>query len=274
MNVEAMVEMRPGIDIDRFVAGFIREGKTKVHPWVSEYDRSVKPEPDPEKEAERHMLAALREVAKIELTAHYEAKRQRLTLSRASRRSGLPPWVSAGGLTFSLSPLLLAGTAGAWRPISDVDGGGYHFDDVPVEKLSAFVALRAQSRMPPLERRRFVVAKLEVDDALLEERDRAVRADILATADPAMVLNALVRGLSHVRSSTRGTVVQSTTVHRGLHALLAETTLERLLQAVARDPALVSEMRQLLGPLQGESLLKLCDDLDEVLRRVYTEAAP
>jgi hypothetical protein len=67
-----MVEMRPGIDIDRFVAGFIRESKTKIHPWVSEYDRSAKPEPDQEKEAERHMLAALREVAKTELTVHYE----------------------------------------------------------------------------------------------------------------------------------------------------------------------------------------------------------
>ena len=62
--MEAMLEMRPGIGIDRFIGGFIRESKTKIHPWMSEYDRSAKPEPDPEKEAERHMLAALREVAK------------------------------------------------------------------------------------------------------------------------------------------------------------------------------------------------------------------
>jgi hypothetical protein len=273
-NVEAMVEMRPGIDIDRFVAGFIRESKTKIHPWVSEYDRSARPEPDQEKEAERHMLAALREVAKTELIVHYEAKRQRLTISRASRKSGLPSWVSAGGLKFSLSPLLLAGSVGAWRPISEVDGGGCHFDEVPVAKLSAFVALRAQSRTPPLERQRFVVAKLEVDDALLEERDRTLRADILATADPAMVLNALVRGLAHVRSATPGVVGRATTANRGLHALLADTTLERLLQAVALDPALVTEMRLLLGPLHGEALLKLCDDLEEVMRRVYTEATP
>jgi hypothetical protein len=273
-NVEAMIEMRPGIDIDRFVAGFIRESKTKIHPWVSEYDRTAKPEPDQEKDAERHMLAALREVAKLELTLHYDAKRQRLALSKGSRRSALPSWVSAGGLKFSFAPLLLADTVGAWRPISEIEGGGCYFDQVPLAKLSAFVALRAQSRTPPLQRQRFVVAKLEVDDALLDERDQTVRADILATADPAMVLNALVRGLAHVRSADPGIVGPPPTANRGLHALLADTTLERLLQAVALDPALVTEMRLLLGPLYGESLLQLCDDLEEAMGRVYKGATP
>ena len=34
-NVEAMLEMRPGIAIDQFISGFIRESKTKLHPWIS-----------------------------------------------------------------------------------------------------------------------------------------------------------------------------------------------------------------------------------------------
>jgi hypothetical protein len=271
-NVEAMVEMRPGIGIDRFVAGFIRENKTKVHPWVSEYDRSAKPEPDKDKEVERRALAALREVARTELAIRYDSKRQRLTLLRASRRVELPTWVTEGGLEFSLVPLLLAGTVGAWRLVSELDGGGCHFDQVPIAKLSAFVALRAQCHMPPLERQRFIMAKLTLDDALLDERDQAIRADIFATADPAMVLNALVRGLAHVRSVAPSVGGRSATTNRGLHALLANTTLERLLQAVALDPRLVSEMRLLLGPLYGEPLLKLCDDLEEVMRRVYPEA--
>ena len=186
----------------------------------------------------------------------------------------MPTWVSEGGLKFTLAPLLLAGTVGAWRSISETDGGGCHFDEVPVAKLSAFVALRAQSPTPPHERQRFVVAKLDVDATVLDERDRIVRADILATADPAMVLNALVRGLAHVRSAAPGVVSHSATANRGLHALLADTTLERLLQAVALDPALVTEMRLLLGPLYREPLLKLCDDLEDVMRRVYTQATP
>ena len=271
-NVEAMVEMRPGIEIDRFVAGFIRESKTKLHPWISEYDRSAKAEPDAEKDAERHMLAALREVAKLELTLRYDAKKQLLTLSRRSRRSSLPDWVTAGGLKFSLSPLMLCGAAGAWRPISELEEGDCYFEQFPVAKLSAFVALRAQSRTPSLERQRFVIAGLEVDEGVLDERDEVVRTDILATADPAMVLNALVRGLAHVRTDIAGG-----TRHRsnggGLHELLVDTTLERLLQAVALDPALVSELRLLLGPLHGEPLLRLCSDLEEVVRRVHAEAA-
>jgi len=142
-----------------------------------------------------------------------------------------------------------------------------------VWKVSAFVALRAQSRTPPLERQRFVVAKLEVDDLLLDERDQAIRADILATADPAMVLNALVRGLAHIRSADAARISVRHGPGTGLAQLLADTTLERLLQAVALDPGLVNEMRLLLGPLHGESLLKLCDDLDDVMRRVHTEIA-
>lgn len=272
-NVEAMVEMRPGIDIDRFVAGFIREGKTKLHPWVSEYDRSAKAEPDPEKDAERRMLAALREVAKLELTLRYDGKTQRLTLSKGSKRSRSPDWVSVGGLKFSLSPLMLCGTAGAWRPLSELDEGECHFEQVPVAKLSAFVALRAQSRTPLLERQRFVVANLEIDDELLDQRDQVVRTDILATADPLMVLNALVRGLAHVRTDSPGGT-RSGSKGGGLHELLVGTTLERLLQAVALDPALVNELRLLLGPLHGEPLLKLCSDLEDVVRRVHAEAAP
>ncbi len=272
-NVEAMVEMRPGIAIDQFVRGFIRESKSKVHPWISEYDRSAKPEPDQEKEIELQMLAALREVAKLRVVLRYDAKHQRLSLSRASSKSVLPAWVSAGGLTFSFAPFLLASSSGVWRSVSELERGICQFDDVPVWKVSAFVALRVQSRTPPLERQRFVVAKLEVDDHLLNERDQAIRADILATADPAMVLNALVRGLAYVPSTgTTGVPVRHGS-GTGLTQLLADTTLERLLQAVALDPGLVNEMRLLLVPLQGEPLLRLCDDLEDVMRRVHTEIA-
>jgi hypothetical protein len=140
-----------------------------------------------------------------------------------------------------------------------------------VDKLSAFVALRAESQEPVLTRERFVVARLEVEEEILDERDQTVRTDILATVDPAVVLNALVRGLAHVREGA-GTGTHAGSQSRGFSALLAETTLERLLQAVALDPALVGELRLLLGPIHGEPLLKLCSDVEEVIRRVHAEA--
>jgi hypothetical protein len=270
-NVEAMVEIRPGIGIDRFVAGFIRESKTKIHPWVSLYDRAAKAAIDPEKDAERQILAALREAAKMEIILRYDTNRQLLTLSKKSTRSALPPWVSSTGLIFSLAPLMLAGAPGAWRQISELEESACRFEQVPVKDLTAFVVLRAQSQRPALERQRFVLAKLDFDPELLNERDHAVRADILATVDPAMILNALVRGLAHVRGT------DTAERHLGaenssLRALLAEATLERLLQAVAVDPGLIKELRLLLVPACGKPLLKLCSDLEEVLQAVNTEA--
>lgn len=267
-NVEAMIEMRPGIGLDRFVHGFIRENKTKVHPWVSEYDRTAKPEENEEREAERHLLAALREVAKLDIVLKYDARQHRLSISRSSKKHGLPPWVSSGGVKFSLSPFMLAAADGGWRSISELDGPGFHFDDVPLAKVSAFVALRGQRQTPPMERQRFVLARLEVDPSLLDERDQQLRADIMATADPAMVLSALVSGLSRISTSDMSRPDGPTRRRKGLRDLMSETTLERLLQAVAVDPGLVTEVRLLLGPSQGAPLLKLCDDLDEVTKRV------
>ena len=266
-NVEAMLEMRPGIGIDQFISGFIRESKSKIHPWILEYDRSSKSEADPEKEAELNLLAALREVAKLELKMSFDASNQRLMLSTVSRRSGLPHWVLANDLEFSVAPLLLSGLAENWRSISDLEDG-CRFDGVPLSSVTAFVALRARSHRPPIERQRYLLAKLDIRDSLRDERDEALRTAIMSTADPAMVLNALVRGIAHVRAG--GSIEASRRAQKGagLRELLAETTLERLLHAVALDPSPITEMRLLLGPIHGQPLIKLCNDLEEVSRIV------
>lgn len=264
-NTEAMLEMRPGIGIDRFIGDFVGKNSARLHPWVSLYDRKAKAEPDQEKVLEQHMLAALREVARLQMVLRYDATVRRLSLSRRSRRSALAPWVSSRGLKFFLAPLLLAGDSAAWRPISELESGSCDYDNIPLETITAFVVVRAKSFEPPLERQRFVMARLEVASDLLNARDRAIEAEIMSTADPAMVLNALIRGLSHVVTDSPHTAARAHG-EGGLRALLADTTLERLLQAVALDHSLVSEMRVLLGPLQGEPLLRLCADLDEVLR--------
>ena len=111
-NVEVMAEMRPGIGIDRFVAGFIRESKTKVYPWVVEYDRANK--------AARQMLTALRDVARLDLRVNYDADRQRLTLGRmADRALSILNREANVGLTFEIAPLLLTERPGAWTPVGE-----------------------------------------------------------------------------------------------------------------------------------------------------------
>lgn len=270
-NVEAMVEMRPGISINRFMSGFIRESQSKLHPWVSEYDRSARMEPDAEQDMERQLLAALREVAGLELILRYDAHQQRMTISTASETFKLPAWISSGDITFSFAPFLLAHSPENWRPLKDITPGSTHFDGVPIDKVTAFISVRAQCTSPKMDRLRFVVARLEVDRETLNERDATLRSEIMAHADPAMVLNALIRGVSHVRTGEALMESGKRRVNGDLRALLEETTLERLLQAVALDRSLIRDMRLLLGPHHGEPLTRLCDDLEEVLQRVHDE---
>ena len=92
---------------------------------------------------------------------------------------------------------MLAGVTGAWRPFSELEKA-HAVSRSSRGEAESFRSAAGSESTPPLDRQRFVLAKLEIDQTLLDERDRDVRADILATVDPAMVLNALVRGLAHV----------------------------------------------------------------------------
>jgi hypothetical protein len=147
------------------------------------------------------------------------------------------------------------------------------YEHVPIEKLTAFIALRARSEEPSLEKTRLLLAKLkQVDQSALDRRDELIRQVIMQEADPAAVLNALVRGLEYFQTG-RGSQEHS----RGgsspsLQQLLRETSLERLLQAVAVDRGLIAEMRLLLCSIPGTPLKQLCDDLEDVVGRVYAEA--
>lgn len=275
-NVEAMVEMRPGIGRARFVSGFIRESKTKVHPWVSEYERSSEAAPDASIDAERKMLAALRDVAKLDLALSYDAEQQRLRVERVSTRAlaALRTGVSSG-LHFDLAPLLLYDRPDVWRRIEELATGDLWFNEVPIHCVTAFVTLRVRCQEPPLEKTRLALARLNVAEADLKRRDDAIRQEIMATANPAAVLNALIRGLGHITTPSKG---QEHTAGAGgqeqsIRRLLGETTLERLLQAVAIEPALITEMRLLLGAGGGAPLLELCDRLETAVRQVRSESA-
>ena len=274
-NVEAMAEMRPGIGIDRFVAGFIRESKTKVHPWVVEYDRANKAEPDSTDKTARQMLTALRDVARLDLRVDYDADRQRLTLGRlADRALSILNRESNVGLTFEIAPLLLTERPGAWTPVESLALAAREFDDVPVQEVTAFVAVRARSESPPLERTRLLLARLNLSEAALDQRDDAVRQEIMATADPAAVLAALVRGLAYLRAGQPGDGPPPRKRADSIHRLLGETHLEGLLQAVAAEPGLIAEMRLLLAPTGGTEFGRLCDDLDVVARQLRLGVTP
>jgi hypothetical protein len=268
-NIEAMVEMRPGIDLDRFVSAFIRESKAKVHPWIAEYDRSDKADVDPESEMERFLLRALREAAILKFTMTYNADAQELRLS--VQLPARAQWLSEPGCEYFAAPLLLADRPDAWTLLRDLASTSRLFDATPIESVTSFVAIRATSKNPPLERTRLALAILELSEDALNQRDDAIRHEIIASADPAAVLSALVKGLAYLPT---GTGTERTARRSGGHTLqqiLADASLERLLQAVALQPDLVHEMRQLLGSVDGP-FRQLCDDLEYVVAQVRSEA--
>ena len=145
-----MVEMRPGIGIDQFVAGFVRESKARVHPWVAEYDRTARAEPDAEREAERQVLAALRVMATVELHLEYDLARHALTVAKTPARSlTLLGGERTAGLMFECAPLLLTERPGAWTRLERLAESSLRFENVPMDKVTAFVALRARCKTPP-----------------------------------------------------------------------------------------------------------------------------
>ncbi len=268
-NVEAVLEMRPGIGLAQFSREFVAD-KGQPHPWIEEYSRLIRTEPDPQLEAERSMLAALREVASRPLVVRYDEASERLTLLRGGR-SSRGAWAESQERQFFVAPFLLASREDSWRPLEELETSGCVFHNVPLDHVSAFVLLRGRSVEPAVEKQRLVVATLDVSSDMLDRRDQAVRTAILSSADPATVLSALVRGLSFLRVGSAGEKAGGRSSRQGVSALLEETTLERLLQAVAVEPGLVKEMRLLLGHAGGE-ILKLCDQLDEAIRRIVEEA--
>jgi hypothetical protein len=267
--VEAVVEMRPGIDLDRFVSSFIRESKAKLHPWIAEYDRSDKRDVDPVYEMERLLLRALREAAtlKFTMTYHSDAQELRLFVQLPARAQ----WLSEPACEYFAAPLLLAERPDAWTPLRDLASASRLFDATPIERVTSFVAIRAASKNPPLERTRLALASLELSEGALNQRDEAIRQEIIANADPAAVLNALVKGLAYLPTGTGSEKSARRSGGHTLQQVLADACLERLLQAVALQPDLVHEMRQLLGSLDGP-FRQLCDDLEHVVARVRNEA--
>ncbi len=273
-NTEAMVEMRPGMDMNDFVSSFIRETRRKpTHPWIAEYVRGDVPPPDEAREAERHLLAALREVANLPVLLRYEADRSRLIVS-VGAEGATAPWVHARGAVYELVPLALAEREGAWRTLSDLRASECVYDSVTLAEVGAFVLLRGRLISPQVERTRLLLARLDVQRSLLDQRDASIRADIMATADPAQVLTALIRGIGHLGTSTGAETGHGRGRWTSLAGLLSEITLERLLQAVALEPSLVVEMRLLLGPRLGGGFLAFCDNLDAALREVALESHP
>ena len=272
-NVEAMLELSPGVTVDKFVKAFVRETKDKPYPWIREYARDSSTEPDSTEEASRRLLLAIRSAGAVELAIDYNNSRQQIRLSRASeavRTSAL----SHPEFDIELTPLSLAMQDDSWRPFRALDEGPVVFDGVKLEELTAFVVIRGRCAAPPVDTSRILLARLRVSETDLDRRDELVREHLLAHTDPAAVLRALINGLARFRGanrSSRGPGVGGGKKYP-VHVLLSDTSLERVLRAVAEDPTIISDLRLLVGFNGDESFHRFCDDLENATETVRREA--
>ena len=270
-NVEAMVELRPGIALNTFVKSFILETRQKLHPWITEYDRAQRDD-QPEREVERLLLNALRDVALVELSLDFDETRQTLKVSLAHEEHDLPRRIyGAESLQFELAPLSISERDGAWRPLASLTSGPLLFEEVQLTDVTAFIALRARSLDPPGERIRVILGRLKMTADELHRRDDAARTHLLSNADPAVVLEALVRGIAHMRNEPGAARRSGVRGGASIQQLLAHTSLELLLQAVALDRTLISDLRALIGPFADDSFHEFCGELEQACATVAAE---
>jgi len=270
-NVEAMLELRPGIPVNAFVKAFIVEGKNKPpHPWIKEYDRTLRDDPDPDRVLERRLLSALRDVGMLELSIRYDEARQKLTLSLV-QRDRRPPSGSSKEFTFDVTPLSLAAREDSWRPLSELTDADLVFDGIAIADVTAFIAVRARNIEPPVEKTRIVLARMHMTTAELYRRDESARQHLLAEADPQAVLQALIRGLAYLRSGGGSRGVHATRGGHSIQQLLAQTSLESVLQAVAVDRTIISDLKALVGPFGDDSFQLFCSEMEEACKAIDQE---
>lgn len=247
-NWEALVKLRPGIGIDRFLKAFVLRSDGALHPWIERYTRTAAEQPD---ELEEALDGVQRATAGLVLEMDYNLQGRRLCV----RSVGRPPegLLAHPRLLIELAPLLLQQREGAFRPLTAFSGRGTVYEPVELGDVSDFMILRVtDSRRRTSERRFMILARSNIADETRETRDDLLCADLLRGVDVRTLLWAILwgpgvsprgaRGGSHGRSGDRGRDV------------LSEATIEGVIEACTEDPARIEEIDALLRSVELDGL--------------------
>jgi hypothetical protein len=272
LNVEAMVELRPGIGIDAFLRGFVFGDRGGERPWIRPYERSEPVEPDEAEEIERSFDRVLCDLGRLELLLDYDEPASRLKCSCSSPVAAREVSKAArAGLRLEIVPLARASDAAAFRPLASLASGPLSFDNILLEEVSGFVAIRALHEGSGREKSRVLLARIRASEGLLDRRDERARGRLLEYADPAVILRALLEGLRFLPSGGQRRDGGHRRGPRTLQNLLADTSLERLLEAAAEDTTIVSDVRRLIGEHGDESFRRFCDALESAAGAIDAE---
>lgn len=244
LNCEAMVAMAPGLGIDRFLKAFVR-GPEGPHAWIDLYQRNHEP-PD-EIEAARQALSKIScDVARIEVVVRYDRNAAVLHLSaQGPPRSALPEAWSRYAI--DLAPLLLVTRGEEFRSLTDLLAGEAAYPQVEPSDVSEFVVLRLTDRQHQnLVHSCVLRAQSNLDDALREWRNDAIRAHLLANSDLRVLLWNILWGPGSRPGDQEGGTEARGVEGRHHHSLLSEATIEQIIEACTEDPSRIEDIDALL----------------------------
>jgi len=261
-NVEAMVRLEPGLSINAFTRDFLLDKTNAPKGWVREFsvDDVV---PQSEDELARDELQwGVRGLAGLPWRIEYDVEEQQMILfcpvdAFATHVAGLPE-----GAILSVRPLGVVAAKEAMYSGEESTVWPLTFGPVALSAVSRFLVI--QGRLSTgITVTRIALADLAMTDTLREQRDDAARKCLLEHENPNRILAALVGGrFGRTAGGGENGTTRETADRQRASLPAAGITLERLLRAVASNPGLVGEIRQLLSGHLDSSLDALMRNLE------------
>jgi hypothetical protein len=265
-NVECMAVMTPGVPPRAIRSQLLQDKQGRLKGWLQPFRPDQRQDTSEDERLERELQLAAQQLASLRFTMRYDQDTSALSVSLATDRGSptLPEDAIAECLPFALVQETAAGLASeGWQPLLSLQHGALVFLDVRLANVSAFLVIRV-SRAGARPHHRIACATLDLEDALRQSRDDHARAELLASTDPADVLDKLVAGLNFTgagngRSAPNGSR-HSSLVHGSTSR--PRTSLEQLLRAIVARPILARELTLLLGDHLDEEVRQFVSDLE------------
>jgi len=266
-NVEAVLEMAPALDRREFLSGFAVEvgdpdaptDELKLRewlmPWEPRPDEPVDPEAEAEKRARDLLEDAVEWVAGLELRGTYDGHRLTVRVrGTAADRADL--LVELDGFTGDLELTWALVTRPEHRRTLAELIHGTAFEELAPTALTELIAVRAVSRTPLvdgriLETRNLLRFDLDFRD-WREQRNQAIYKDLLTSADFDKLLRSLLSGLPASGGGGGGGGGGGRRGPGSKAATAVGVSLEQLLRACTRDPALVDEIETLVSAVEHD----------------------
>jgi hypothetical protein len=263
-NVECMAAMTPGVPPGIFRSQFMEDKQGALKGWLQPFRAEQRQDVSEDDRLERELQLTAQLLAGLAYAMRYEQATSTLSVTLAP--DGVAPAVSTETTTELLPFALFDETSGersrdSWQSLAGLNDSSLVFLDIPLARVSPFLVIRV-SRAGVRSHYRIACATLDLGDTARQARDDAARAELLASTDPADVLDKLVAGLGFSgRGSSRQVPdgVRRSDLVRG-SGKRPHTSLEQLLRAIVAYPHLARELTLLLG-----------DHLDDEVRRFVSD---